>query len=282
MSNYHSAEITHVDRVSLLVSDLSRSVEFYTQILGLMLQQKSDDEVALGTSKRHLLTLKQHPHKESFDNSQVGLYHFALLLPNYSSLAHLFKHMVDHKTRFQGASDHLISNALYLADPDGYGIELARDTDPQTWPWHHGKLNIFGYNKALDVQKLYDNASIEPFTHIADDTIIGHIHLHASDLIQSKTFYTQLLKMDITIDLPNNALFVSNAHYHHHIALNRWHAHPQKSDEPIDYVSFHMNMPKNQVQQLILSFDQDKFPYKLLSDCLQFRDPNHLPYLIDR
>jgi catechol 2,3-dioxygenase len=281
MSNYHTSLVSHINQIGLTVSNLSTSLAFYTNILGLSILDQTATTASLGVTHRVVLTLSQASDAQRVSADHSGLYHFALLLPNFTSLASLFKHMLKQGARFQGASDHLISNALYLSDPDGYGIELAADTDPSTWPWRDDQLDIFAHNKALDVDRLYACALDEPFRGIHPDTILGHIHLHVDKLADSKAFYTQLLKMDVVIELPESALFLSFAHYHHHIAINRWNPRSRPNTSKgapllVLYLytpSHDMDALKNRLVDLNVAFEST-------SDGIKLNDPNGFSYLI--
>lgn len=277
MSNFHTAAIPHVDRLSLSVSDLSTSLHFYTQVLGLSVLNQSESSVQLGVANRKLLQLDQAQDPRSLNANTSGLYHFALLLPNYRALAHLFKHMVQQGTRFQGASDHLISNALYLSDPDGYGIELACDTDPATWPWVDDQLDIFAHNKALDIEQLYAAAQGDAFDGLPAETRMGHIHLHVENLKQSHDFYTNILKMNVVIELTNSALFFSYANYHHHIAINRWQTNKSKRSNA---VSFYLYFPPDELDALVQRLNESNTPYTKSPQGLVVQDPNQLTYIL--
>lgn len=224
MKNYHTNDIPHIKNVQLKVSDLERSLNFYTQVLGLSILNQTASQAELGNTKGQslieLIELKDaSPRPQRF----AGLYHVALLVPNRIALAKLVQHFIDHKIPVQGASDHGISEAIYLADPDGNGIEIASDTPDDTWPWINGKLDILGKNGPMDIDAvLASKNKDEVFEKMEAETIVGHLHLHASELEKSKQFYTEILGMDVVIDLPNSALFMSYAGYHHHIALNLW------------------------------------------------------------
>ncbi|HCT63350.1 MAG TPA: glyoxalase [Erysipelotrichaceae bacterium] len=224
MKNYHSNDIPHIKNVQLKVSSLKQSLDFYTKVLGLSILNQSTTEASLGNAKGEclidLIELKDAgPRPQRF----AGLYHVALLVPNRSALAKLVQHFIDHKIPVQGASDHGISEAIYLADPDGNGIEIASDTPDDTWPWINGKLDILGKNGPMDIDAvLASKNKDEVFEKMEAETIVGHLHLHTSELEKSKQFYTEILGMDVVIDLPNSALFMSYAGYHHHIALNLW------------------------------------------------------------
>lgn len=224
MKNYHTNDIPHIKNVQLKVSDLERSLNFYTQVLGLSILNQTVSQAELGNTKgQSLIELVELKNAIKRPQRFAGLYHVALLVPNRIALAKLVQHFIDHKIPVQGASDHGISEAIYLADPDGNGIEIASDTPDDTWPWINGKLDILGKNGPMDIDAvLASKNKDEVFEKMEAETIVGHLHLHASELEKSKQFYTEILGMDVVIDLPNSALFMSYAGYHHHIALNLW------------------------------------------------------------
>jgi catechol 2,3-dioxygenase len=224
MKNYHSNDIPHIKNVQLKVSSLKQSLVFYTKVLGLSILNQSTTEASLGNAKgERLIDLIELKDASTRPQRFAGLYHVALLVPNRKALAKLVQHFIDHKIPVQGASDHGISEAIYLADPDGNGIEIASDTPDETWPWINGKLDILGKNGPMDIDAVLASKDVdEVFERIEADTIVGHLHLHASELEKSKQFYTDILGMDVVIDLPNSALFMSYVGYHHHIALNLW------------------------------------------------------------
>ena len=224
MKNYHTSDIPHIKNVQLKVSDLERSLNFYTQVLGLSILNQTVSQAELGNTKgQSLIELVELKNAIKRPQRFAGLYHVALLVPNRIALAKLVQHFIDHKIPVQGASDHGISEAIYLADPDGNGIEIASDTPDDTWPWINGKLDILGKNGPMDIDAvLASKNKDEVFEKMEAETIVGHLHLHTSELEKSKQFYTEILGMDVVIDLPNSALFMSYAGYHHHIALNLW------------------------------------------------------------
>ena len=224
MKNYHTNDIPHIKNVQLKVSDLERSLNFYTQVLGLSILNQTASQAELGNTKgQSLIELVELKNAIKRPQRFAGLYHVALLVPSRKALAKLVQHFIGHKIPVQGASDHGISEAIYLADPDGNGIEIASDTPDETWPWINGKLDILGKNGPMDIDAvLASKDENDVFEKMEANTIVGHLHLHASELEKSKQFYTEILGMDVVIDLSSSALFMSYAGYHHHIALNLW------------------------------------------------------------
>lgn len=222
MKNYHTQEIPHVSSVELRVFNLNRSIEFYTKTIGMKLIHKTDNSAKLGTSNQTLLVLHQIENGHPTHTRFAGLYHVAYLVPSRKELGAILKHFIESRTPLQGASNHGISEAIYLADPDGNGIEIAADTPDTTWRWVNGKLDILSENGPMDVQAVLNEARDTQFNGFSDETIVGHLHLHVSELIETKKFYQSILGLDTVIEIPNSAVFMSYGKYHHHIAINVW------------------------------------------------------------
>jgi catechol 2,3-dioxygenase len=223
MSIYHQPPIGYVTKVSLKVLDLDKSVTFYTDTLGMTAISHDKKSASLSANgKDTLLTLHQLDNASKRQPRTTGLYHFALLVPNRKELGKILKHFMQNHVPLQGASDHGISEAIYLSDPEGNGIEIAADTDPTSWKWVNDQLDVFSDNGPMDVKAVLEGSSNEVFDQLPKDTIVGHIHLHGSELKNTRKFYEEALGMDVVIDLPRQALFFSYGKYHHHIAVNVW------------------------------------------------------------
>lgn len=287
MKNYHTNEIPHIKNVQIKVSSLSRSIDFYTNVLGLSILNQNTNEAQLGNSKGDsLIDLIELKEAKARPQRFAGLYHVALLVPSRKALAKLVQHFIEHKIPVQGASDHGISEAIYLADPDGNGIEIASDTPDDTWPWINGKLDILGKNGPMDIDAvLQSNPNKEAFVQMEADTIVGHLHLHASELEKSKQFYTEILGMDVVIDLPNSALFMSYAGYHHHIALNLWNGRnvPQTPSNAPGLGLARLHIPSleflNQIEQKLI---QKQYPHTKKDQTLYVLDPSGNPFELSR
>src|SRR5690554_6039504 len=177
MENFHTKEFMQVTDVTLMVSNIADSLKFYQEKLGLKLINKIDNAYYLGThTNKHLLTLINNP-LSSPKQRTTGLYHFAILLPSRAHLGQFIKHMIDTKTPVTGGADHGISEALYLDDPDGNGIEIYADKAKKDWPRFDEVVN-----SPMDYEDLVNNRVTEAFTKIPDDTIMGHIHLHVANM----------------------------------------------------------------------------------------------------
>ena len=213
-----------IGEIQLSVANLDRSVQFYQDQLGFALLNRENGQARLGTSARGLISLVEKPGaRPRPQRGMTGLYHFAVLLPDRRSLARLLYQMAENEVNVQGAADHGVSEALYLADPDGNGIELYRDRRRADWPVDDlGKLQMGTDELDVDdlVMELKDG--LLPWTGLPDQTIIGHVHLHVRDLGEAERFYTQVLGFQVMQRYESGALFVSAGGYHHHIGMNTW------------------------------------------------------------
>lgn len=207
---------TRLGAVSLTIRDLSRSVDFYTGRLGLELLARGGGEATLGSSSAPLLHLVEDTAAQPRGGT-TGLYHFALLEPSRAALARSLRRLAETRTRLSGASDHGVSEALYLSDPDHIGIEIYRDRPREEWPWQDGELAMTTDRLDLeDLRAAFDSATP------AGGTVMGHVHLHVARLEEARTFYVDLLGFDTMQRYGGQALFVSAGGYHHHVGLNTW------------------------------------------------------------
>lgn len=203
----------------LNVKDLARQTAFYTQVLGLEILSQSDQNVLLGAGGKPLVHLFQTPRDENVKES-YGLYHMAILLPSREDLADVFKHIAELNYPFVGAADHGYSEALYLEDPEGNGIELYRDKPVADWDIREDG-RIIGVTEELSAQEIYDmGRKVDPFV-IAPDTRMGHIHLSVKDSQLATTFYQTVLDLADKFTIPS-ASWIASGDYHHHLAVNEW------------------------------------------------------------
>jgi catechol 2,3-dioxygenase len=215
---------TEVGAIALTVADLARSLDFYTRVLGFTIQQQSDKAVVLGVEGTPLLLLRERAGARPWPTDAVtGLYHFAILLPTRADLGRWLRHYLALGYPLPGQGDHLVSEALYLRDPDGHGIEVYRDRPRTSWHWSHGQVQMAA--DPVDIRGLLNDAAQEgqPWTGLPAGTRLGHIHLQVGDIARAEAFYHGLLGFDVVAQMPQ-ALFVSAGGYHHHVGLNTWHS----------------------------------------------------------
>ncbi|MGI8913719.1 MAG: VOC family protein [Chloroflexota bacterium] len=215
---------TQVGVVTLTVADLSRSVEFYTQALGFTIVLRTGPDAILGVAGTPLLLLHELPGARPWPVEAVtGLYHFAILLPTRADLGRWLRHFLALGYPLPGQGDHLVSEALYIRDPDGHGIEVYRDRPRAEWRWVNGQVQMAA--DPVDIRGLLDDATRagEPWSGLPAGATIGHVHLQVGDIAQAEAFYRGVLGFDIVARMPS-ALFVSAGGYHHHLGMNIWHS----------------------------------------------------------
>jgi len=212
---------THLGLVHLSVSNLERSLYYYQHSLGMNIHRQEGDTATLGAGKADLLVLSEVPGARHFPKT-TGLYHFALLVPSRLELAKTLRNLVESGTGVDGASDHLVSEALYLSDPDGNGIEIYRDRPRDTWRFDQGSVRMAV--DPLDFKGLMSELDDRPegWEGLHPDTVLGHIHLHVADLKSAEDFYIQAIGLDLMLDYGRSAAFLSAGGYHHHVGINIW------------------------------------------------------------
>jgi catechol 2,3-dioxygenase len=228
-SNPSSARIhpaTDVGLVALTVSDLARSLVFYTDVMGFALLHKDVGQAVLGAGNTPLLALCEVPGAPHAPRSATGLYHFAILVPSRADLGRWLRHWLELGLPMPGQGDHLVSEALYLSDPEGNGIEVYRDRPRAEWTWANGQVQMAV--DPVDIAGLLAEAEAEgkPWEGMPVGTKIGHMHLQIGDVEPARAFYADLLGFDVVAQMPS-ALFVSAGGYHHHIGMNTWHSRGQ-------------------------------------------------------
>jgi catechol 2,3-dioxygenase len=216
---------TTLGAVRLTVSDLPRSQDFYTRALGLQASELDNGDVAVGVAgERPLIELHGDPAAPRLNRRSTGLYHLAIVVPTRRDLAFALARLVEARWPLDGASDHLVSEALYLSDPDGNGIEIYRDRPRDEWRYEGQTLSMGTLPLDLD-GVLGELAGERELQHQAPaGTQIGHVHLQAADIAPAEGFYSGVLGFEVTVRGYPGALFVSAGGYHHHIGLNTWHS----------------------------------------------------------
>jgi catechol 2,3-dioxygenase len=212
---------TEVGPVRLAVSDLPAAREFYERVIGLRELDSGDGAVRLGADGA-VVELADEPDARPRPGRTTGLFHLAILVPSRAELARSLRRVVDAGWPLSGASDHLVSEALYLADPEGNGIEIYRDRPRDEWGHADGGIEMA--TLPLDLPAVLAEApeGEDLPAAVSSPTRIGHVHLQVSDLAAAERFYSGTLGFEVTVRGYPGALFVSAGGYHHHIGLNTW------------------------------------------------------------
>ena len=211
----------HINHVALKVADIDRSLAFYEGMLGFQVIKRTADHAELSPSEQLPAQIIIHriPNAIPKPPRTTGLYHAAILLPDRPSLGSLLRHLIAHKVPFQGFADHAVSEAAYLPDPDGNGLELYCDRPRETWQWNGDEIQMT--TDPLDLQDLLRDAA--PWKGMPASTTIGHMHLHINQLDAAEHFYHKLLGMDMMTSWQQHGVsFLAWQGYHHHLGINIW------------------------------------------------------------
>ncbi|EAE8346359.1 VOC family protein [Listeria monocytogenes] len=216
------SEELRLGEVVLNVGHLKEMAGFYQEVIGLKLLEENERMVRLGVSgsDEALLVLKKIDNAVVPEIPRIGLFHTAFLLPTRESLADVLLHLAKSGYPIDGAGDHAYSEALYLHDIEGNGIEIYADRPKAEW-MRDGDGNLPMVTEQVDVDSLLQIATDEPFTGMPSGTIIGHVHLQVADADKAEQFYTEALGMNLTTAIPS-ARFFASGDYHHHIGSNVW------------------------------------------------------------
>lgn len=214
------AAATSMGAVRLIVHDKQRQVSFYSDAIGLELAEESSELSRLVSGDRVLVELEHRQDASARPRGTTGLYHLAILLPDRPALASAIERVLSAGWSFTGAADHLVSEAFYLNDPEGNGIELYRDRPREEWQFVHGELKMASL--PIDVDEVMAELPEGGITSRVNDARMGHVHLQVRDIDEAETFYHGVLGFDVVVRGYPGALFVSAGGYHHHLGLNTW------------------------------------------------------------
>jgi catechol 2,3-dioxygenase len=223
---------TRIGYVSLNVSDIDRSLDFYEKVLGFKKVDRPPGERALLSMDGHpsylveLLQAKGEAAAAGYKagmsaTRRAGLYHFAILLPERKYLADMLQNLSGRRgeMRFDGLADHLVSESIYIRDPDNIGIEIYCDRPSLRWQWNGSRVRMA--TERLDIEDLLRESTTSGWKAMPAKTVVGHVHLHVRNLAKSMKFYREVLGMNFTATYPG-AYFFAAGKYHHHIATNIW------------------------------------------------------------
>jgi catechol 2,3-dioxygenase len=212
-------EPVRIGGAGLLVRDLSACAAFYCSAIGLQVIAEVEDRVLLGAGGKGLLELIHYPNATPDDPHEAGLFHLAFLLPTRTDLADWVSFATSARVRLEGASDHAVSEAMYLSDPDGNGVELYADRPRAAWQYPNGRLRIT--TERLDLDGLLAARSQAGWRGAPAGTRLGHVHLRVGDVAEARAFWTHDIGLELMAAMPA-AAFLSSGGYHHHVAANVW------------------------------------------------------------
>ena len=221
---------TGMGAVELTVADLDRTLDYWQREIGLRVLERGDGRASLGGDTT-LVRFVEEPGARP-DTGHTGLYHVALLVPDRPSLARWLAHAARDKVSLTGLSDHAVSEAIYLRDPDHHGIEIYADRPRALW---EGRIAELLTTFPLDVDDLFrelDDPATEPFDGLPEGTVVGHTHLRVADIDSTVAFYRDVLGFPLTAELPSMAAFLGAGGYHHHIGANVWESAGASSAPP--------------------------------------------------
>jgi catechol 2,3-dioxygenase len=210
---------TRMGPVELTVSDLGRSLDYYRDAIGLGVREQGAGRASLGGDS-DLLVLEEVPGAQPAPRN-TGLFHFALLVPERRDLATWLAHAIREEVPLTGVSDHFVSEALYLTDPDEHGIEIYADRPREVWEGQVARMTT----EPLDLENLLGELAdpeTEPFEGLPGGTVMGHVHLQVAEIPETLRFYRDLLGFDLMASYGSQAAFLSAGGYHHHLGANTW------------------------------------------------------------
>ncbi len=248
---------TKIQSVDLKVKDLKTSLNFYSHLMGFKIISQNETSAMLSANGSLPYILQLHEDKNAIHKpyGSTGLFHIAIKLPNRKELARVFLRMFENKVKFQGFSDHLVSEAIYLEDPDENGVELYVDRPRAEWQYKMGQvemstlpLNLNVLTNELDDRNVWNG--------IHPDTEIGHIHLSVSDIRKAQEFYSILLGLNVTNSTYPGAMFFSAGGYHHHVGANIWsskNGSPAINKHAVGLLNYTIRIPDEEYIKVIQS-----------------------------
>ena len=247
---YRLPEALTLGAVRLQVSDLDRSLAFYQRVLGLTVRSRAAGAASLGAAgaSAPLVVLETRPSvRPASPRATLGLYHFAILLPSRADLGRFIAHLADTGERV-GMADHLVSEAVYLTDPDGLGIEVYADRPRATWRPQPsraaGTVELAMATEPLDAADLIAAAGGTRWDGMPAGTVMGHVHLHVGNLDEAADFYHAALGFDKVVWSYPGALFLSAGGYHHHLGTNTWARGPRPDPDQARLLSWDLVLPR--------------------------------------
>ena len=263
---------TEIGAVRLAVRDLAQMSMFYQEAIGLSVLKQGEDHVDLGGNGVRLVGLVSKPDGVRFPYS-TGLYHLAILLPDRLALGLWLHHYLKAGHRLDGAGDHLVSEALYLSDPEGNGIEIYRDRPREDWEIDNGRIRMD--TLPVDLESMLRDAPTDGFNGLPVGTRMGHVHLQVDNVSAVSSFYQQILGFDLVAQLPG-AGFLSAGGYHHHIGMNTWRSYGGNTAPPnaLGLIEYEVMLPNPEAFNLLVHrISQHKVALEQHNGTLRLQDP---------
>jgi catechol 2,3-dioxygenase len=268
---------TEVGLVGLTVRDLAGARDFYERVVGLTTLEAGGRRTLLGAGGRPLVELVEDGDAPSRPARSTGLFHLAILVPDRAELARSLRRLIERRWPLQGAADHLVSEAIYLADPEGNGIEVYRDRPREEWRRDGDELRMatlpLDLNDVLN-ERGGDGDSLGP---LPASTRMGHVHLNVADLAASESFYAGLLGFDVTARGYPGALFLSAGGYHHHIGLNIWRGAgiPAPPEGALGLRAYELTLPRqSSLDETLGRLRNGGVDVRSSDGCAEVRDPS--------
>ncbi|MGH7968686.1 MAG: VOC family protein, partial [Limisphaerales bacterium] len=272
---------TRISQVHLRTTRLERALEFYSGVLGLQASHEPDGHAILSAmpEKPDLLELSEDRSASPRSPQSIGLYHFALRYATRDDLAQAYRRIVKAGYPVSGASDHGVSEAIYLSDPDGNGVELYTDRPRSLWRWQNGQIAMV--TTPLDLENLLATIAGKPSPTIQlPHADLGHIHLHVKDLADAERFYSEFLGLAVMQRSYAGALFFAAGGYHHYIGVNVWAGKTAPPDNSVGLVSYRLEVPVAEIlyclshRAPVLGYETQTQLQEEGNPILQLRDPN--------
>ncbi len=273
MKPFHQKDVMYIKTVTLRVNDIDKMLDFYVNVLKMTLIKTHNHAYDLGTKSGRVLVRLTHDKSARVNKGRrTGLYHFALLLPSRHDLGVFLNDYLANNHPLSGASDHAVSEALYLNDPEGNGIEIYCDRPAEAWVFN--PQGIVMKTEPLDHVSLMKEKG--DYTHLPDETVMGHLHLHVNDIVIAKQFFIETLGFNLMLDYGPSASFVSDANYHHHLAFNTWmgQANPHLEDGETGLIAYEVNLPNHYVHPIKERLMAKQVPYQVEANDIVLKDMN--------
>ena len=268
----------HIGRVALAVADIERSIGFYTDVIGLSLLAREGNDAQMGAGTEPLLLLHGQAGLSRVRRA-TGLYHFALLLPSRADLGDALQHYVAVNAPISGFADHAVSEAIYLTDPDGHGIEIYRDRPREEWAFANGKLRMT--TEPIDFEGVIGAATGRAqggvWRGLPPGTMMGHIHLQVAQIEATERFYIDLIGLDLIIRYGPSATFLAANGYHHHLGANVWAGAglPPAPDNAARLLWYEIRQPDAAaVDAIAARLEAAGYPFSRAADGLHVVDPS--------